>query len=99
MTASGRSGRSSRSGLAIAFALAASVSLSSLQQTRIPHGDSSISGRVIDRSTKHPVSDVMVTLTAPNRLTGPGRLTESVLVTSTNVAGEYSFDAIAAGEY
>ena len=41
----------------------------------------------------------MVTLTSPNKLTGLGRMTEGVLVTSTNVNGEYSFDAIAAGEY
>ncbi len=96
-----RSGESSRSGgwrLAIVLALAASVSVGT-QQTRIARGDSSITGRVIDRQTKRPVANVVLTLTTPNKPTVVGKLSEGVLVTSTNAAGEYAFDAIAGGDY
>jgi hypothetical protein len=85
--------------MASALAAAASAFVASQTPTRIAPGNASISGRVIDRQTKRPVANVTMTLTAPSKLSAPGKLSEGVLVTSTNAAGEYSFESIAAGHY
>src|SRR5262245_49905085 len=57
----------------------------------IPPGDSSIAGRVIDRSTERPLQGVVMTLST--------RLDGRALVTHTDEVGHYEFAHVAAGQY
>jgi hypothetical protein len=62
------------------------------QQSTVPAGRAAISGRVIDRATKEPLGQVIVTLQ-----TADGRARQ--IVAATDDGGRYHFEAIAAGAY
>jgi hypothetical protein len=89
-----------RSALPMVLALVVLTSASATEQVPVPPqkptlpiapGNSSIVGRIVDRTTEQPLSDVLVTVLSLDRV--------RALVTATDSAGRYAFSHIAAGEY
>lgn len=57
----------------------------------VPAGDASIAGRVVNRDTRQPLAQVVMTLASVDR--------RRLLTTITDADGRYLFEGVAAGEY